>query len=56
MSEPDSSTTPEDVGTLTVEYDPEGTVDPADLAGTAGPQDDDGGYRPDNATADPEES
>ncbi len=35
-----------DYGHLSVEDDPRGTVDPADLAGTAGPQDEPTGYRP----------
>lgn len=34
-------TDPEELGSLTVEDDPEGTVDPADLAGTAGGSDED---------------
>jgi hypothetical protein len=46
----------DDVGTLSVEDDPTGTVDPADLAGSAGPRDDDAGYRPASTVADPEPS
>lgn len=42
MSEPNSTeaTEPEDFGTLTTEDDPDGTVDPGDLAGTADESDD----------------
>ena len=36
----------ENHGTLSVEDDPAGTVDPADLAGTAQPDDADVAYRP----------
>jgi hypothetical protein len=32
--------TDQPAGNLTVEDDPQGTTDPADLAGTAGPEDD----------------
>ena len=32
--------TDETAGNLTVEDDPQGTTDPADLAGTGGPEDD----------------
>ena len=32
--------TDESAGNLTVEDDPQGTTDPADLAGTGGPEDD----------------
>jgi hypothetical protein len=32
---------PEELGSLTVEDDPQGTVDPAELAGTADESDDD---------------
>lgn len=34
-------TDPDEFGSLTVEDDPEGTVDPAELAGTAGESDED---------------
>ena len=37
---PDEDIGPDEAGTLSVEDDPDGTVDPADLAGTAGPDDD----------------
>lgn len=39
----DAGVTEQDYGNLSVEDDPKGTTDPADLAGTAGP-DDDGGH------------
>jgi hypothetical protein len=32
--------TSQDFGNLSIEDDPEGTVDPADLAGSGGPEDD----------------
>ena len=35
-----AGSTDESAGNLTVEDDPQGTTDPADLAGTGGPQDD----------------
>jgi hypothetical protein len=35
-----AGSTDEPVGNLSVEDDPQGTTDPADLAGTGGPQDD----------------
>jgi hypothetical protein len=35
-----AGSTDEPAGNLTVEDDPQGTTDPADLAGTGGPQDD----------------
>ena len=35
-----AGSTDEPTGNLTVEDDPQGTTDPADLAGTGGPQDD----------------
>ncbi len=38
VSNPDVDTA-EDYGTLTVEDDPQGTTDPAELAGTAGDSD-----------------
>ena len=37
----ESLTDPEEFGSLTVEDDPEGTIDPAELAGTAGESDED---------------
>lgn len=40
------SAEPGEYGHLSVEDDPRGTVDPADLAGTAGPQDEPAGYQP----------
>ncbi len=36
----------QEYGNLTVEDDPQGTVDPADLADTAGPEDDGGRENP----------
>ena len=38
--------TAEDYGNLSIEDDAEGTVDPADLAGTGGPEDDAGPENP----------
>ena len=35
-----AGSTDEPAGNLTVEDDPQGTTDPADLAGTGGPEDD----------------
>ena len=35
-----AGSTDEPAGNLTVEDDPQGTTDPADLAGSGGPQDD----------------
>jgi hypothetical protein len=49
QTENDEQTTPtdaEEYGSLTVEDDPEGTVDPADLAGTANESDDEVVYQP----------
>lgn len=43
---------PEDQGTLSVEDDPDGTTDPADLAGTAGPDDAERSYTPSTSEAD----
>jgi hypothetical protein len=43
---------PEDYGHLSVEDDPAGTVDPADLAGTAQPDDAEVAYRPSVSEAD----
>ena len=37
----DEPTDPEEYGSLTVEDNPEGTTDPAELAGTAGESDED---------------
>jgi hypothetical protein len=42
---------PEDYGSLTVEDEP-GTVDPAELAGTASDDDADVGYEPEHSEAD----
>lgn len=41
-----SGTAGEGYGSLSVEDDPGGTVDPADLAGTAKPDDEPVGYQP----------
>jgi len=41
-----AGSTSKDFGNLTVEDDAEGTVDPADLADTAGPEDDGGRVNP----------
>lgn len=38
----DAGSTSQDFGNLSVEDDAQGTVDPADLAGTGGPEDDGG--------------
>ena len=69
MSEPSAATQPPndkpaddesgqdaDLGGLTVEDDPQGTVDPADLAGTAKPSDDDVAYAPEHSEAETKES
>jgi hypothetical protein len=40
------------LGSLTVEDDPDGTEDPADLAGSAGPEDAEVGYQPSATEAD----
>ncbi|MFT4228538.1 hypothetical protein [Micropruina sp.] len=42
----EAGTTEQDYGNLTVEDDPQGTTDPADLADTAGPEDDGGRQDP----------
>ncbi len=47
----DDSLTAEEFGSLTVEDEP-GTVDPADLAGTASDDDDEVGYEPAFSEAD----
>lgn len=41
-----AGTTSQDFGNLSVEDDAEGTVDPADLAGSGGPEDDGGPTNP----------
>jgi hypothetical protein len=46
------TTGPDDYGTMSVEDEPVGTVDPADLAGTARPDDADVGYEPQSSEAD----
>jgi hypothetical protein len=49
QTENDEQTTPtdaEEYGSLSVEDNPEGTVDPADLAGTANESDDEVVYQP----------
>ena len=43
-----------DYGSLSPEDDPDGTVEPGDLAGTAGPGDADVDYRPQSTQADPD--
>ena len=42
----------EDYGSLSVEDDAEGTVDPSELAGTASAEDDEVGYQPEFSEAD----
>lgn len=42
----------EEYGGLSLEDDPQGTVDPAELAGTASEDDDDIGYEPEFSEAD----
>ncbi len=42
----DAGTSDQEYGNLSVEDDAEGTVDPADLADTAGPDDDGGRQNP----------
>jgi hypothetical protein len=42
----DEATEPENYGSLNVEDDPDGTEDPADLAGTATSEDTSVGYQP----------
>lgn len=41
-----AGTSDQEYGNLTVEDDPQGTVDPAELADTAGPEDDGGREKP----------
>ena len=48
----DLASDPEEYGSLTIEDEGATTVDPADLAGTAGPDDDEVGYSPDNGDED----
>jgi hypothetical protein len=50
--EPNDRQNDEDQGTLSVEDDPDGTTDPADLAGTAGPDDADRADTPSTSEAD----
>jgi hypothetical protein len=45
----------EDLGSLTVEDDPQGTVDPADLAGTANESDAEVTYQPEYSEEDTED-
>jgi hypothetical protein len=45
---------PTEYGSLSPEDDAEGTVDPGELAGTAGPDDANVGYEPDVSQADDE--
>lgn len=45
-SDTDAGATEQDFGNLSVEDDPQGTTDPADLADTAGPDDDGGRQNP----------
>ncbi len=55
MTSPDGSRPEDDdLGTFTVEDDPGGTVDPADLAGTASSDDADVGYAPEASAEDDE--
>jgi hypothetical protein len=44
-------TDPDEYGELTAQDDPQGTVDPANLAGTAGPQDAAVAYEPESTEA-----
>lgn len=64
MSEPKSEPTAdrdeapddgEDLGSLTIEDDPEGTVDPGELAGGADESDDDVVYQPESSEEDLED-
>ncbi|MBA3527837.1 MAG: hypothetical protein H0T91_00690 [Propionibacteriaceae bacterium] len=48
----DSDLNADEYGGLTVEDDPGGTVDPAELAGTAKPSDAEVGYEPEFSEAD----
>jgi hypothetical protein len=54
MADPDQQRDPDDRerGSLTVEDDPDGTTDPADLAGTTTSDDADVGQRPSVSEAD----
>jgi hypothetical protein len=55
QTEDDQQSTPrgaDEYGSLTVEDNPEGTVDPADLAGTAKESDDDVVYQPKHSEKD----
>jgi hypothetical protein len=60
MSEPTADRDPdavdtEDLGSLTVEDDPQGTVDPADLAGGADESDSEAALHPDHTEEDLED-
>ena len=44
-----AGSTAQEYGNLSIEDDAEGTVDPADLAGSGGPEDDGGPRTPDQA-------
>lgn len=48
----DAGVTEQEYGNLTVEDDPQGTTDPADLADTAGPDDDGGRQNPERSSLD----
>jgi hypothetical protein len=55
QTEDDEQSTPpsaEEYGSLTVEDNPEGTVNPADLAGTASESDDEVVYQPEHSEKD----
>ena len=55
QTEDDQQSTPrgaDEYGSLTVEDNPEGTVDPADLAGTANESDDEVVYQPKHSEKD----
>ena len=55
QTDDDQQSTPrgaDEYGSLTVEDNPEGTVDPADLAGTANESDDDVAYQPKHSEKD----
>ena len=49
-------TEPDDYGSMSVEDEPGGTVDPGDLAGTAECDDAEVGYQPESSQADGEDS
>ncbi len=57
MSEPttDPDQTPDDLGSLTVEDDPDGTVDPAELAGGADDDDAESDLQPTHSETDLED-